>query len=584
MTNVFGGVIHNKVSRFLETLLKDVLDFTIANDRIFDRAGIKDFFQNQEDFLSAKNTISGDHHAEKIDRTEYGDFQTNGTLALSIAEHLRSNRANPEIVIEPTCGKGAFILAALRSFTEVKKIFAIEIHKPYVWEAKFNILEFAIDHPARARPEITIYHSNIFDFDFTGIASQCFSKEILVIGNPPWVTSSQLGTLESVNLPAKSNFKNHSGLDAITGKGNFDIGEHITLMMLQSFENVNGQLALLVKNSVVKNIVFHQKQRAYKISEVRKYNIDSKREFNASVEASLFTCKLNTQSESNCGEFDFYHHKNPIRAFGWVGDKFVSNVEHYESTREIDGICQFEWRQGVKHDCSAVMELDRINGYFTNARADKIHLEEGLVYGMLKSSDLKDAVISKTRKYTIITQKKIGQETRYIKDEFPRTYEYLLANISRFEIRKSGIYRNKPPFSIFGIGDYSFKPYKVSISGLYKNISFNLILPQHDKPIMLDDTCYFLGFDSLEFAAYTLILLNSKTSKAFLQSITFPDAKRTFTKDILMRVDLLKLSQIVPQDNLFAAIDFLRTNYGINVETKNWKEYTRSFESSILQP
>ena len=51
------------------------------------------------------------------------------------------------------------------------------------------------------------------------------------------------------------------------------------------------------------------------------------------------------------------------------------------------------------------------------------------------------------------------------------------------------------------------------ISGLYKTFHFTLILPQNSKPIMLDDTCYFLGFDNLEFAVYTTILLNSNQTK-----------------------------------------------------------------------
>ena len=55
-------------------------------------------------------------------------------------------------------------------------------------------------------------------------------------------------------------------------------------------------------------------------------------------------------------------------------------------------------------------------------------------------------------------------------------------------------------FSIFGIGDYSFAKYKVTISGMYKRTTFSLVLPENDKPLMLDDTCYFIGFDTIEAA------------------------------------------------------------------------------------
>ena len=42
---------------------------------------------------------------------------------------------------------------------------------------------------------------------------------------------------------------------------------------------------------------------------------------------------------------------------------------------------------------------------------------------------------------------------------------------------------------------------------------------------MLDDTCYLLAFDDIDFAAYTLIVLNSLEARNFLESITFLDAK-----------------------------------------------------------
>ncbi|GAG76886.1 unnamed protein product, partial [marine sediment metagenome] len=60
----------------------------------------------------------------------------------------------------------------------------------------------------------------------------------------------------------------------------------------------------------------------------------------------------------------------------------------------------------VKHDCSKIMELDKANGFYVNGLNEEIKLEDGLIYGFLKSSDLKNTVIKNTRKHTIITQKK----------------------------------------------------------------------------------------------------------------------------------------------------------------------------------
>jgi len=216
------------------------------------------------------------------------------------------------------------------------------------------------------------------------------------------------------------------------------------------------------------------------------------------------------------------------------------------------------------------MELERVNSHFVNNLSQDIFIEEDLIFGFLKSSDLKNTVIKETRKHTIVTQKKVGQETNYIKELYPKTYNYLNANLDRFMNRKSSIYNGKPKFSIFGIGDYSFKPYKVAISGLYKTYHFTLVLPQNEKPVMLDDTCYFIGFEKIEYAVYSIILLNSKITEEFLRSITFSDAKRVFTKDLLMRLDLLKLAQLITRQEIEEQIIFLNDKYTLNVDYSNW--------------
>ncbi|MCB0515731.1 MAG: hypothetical protein KDD49_06675 [Bacteroidetes bacterium] len=580
MKKVFEANITHQVSDYLNVNLKNVVTVEKANQKMYEAFGLIHFFDNVEELQILKESISiSENIVSEPDRAEYGDFQTNLDLANKVAFHLTTKNISPEIVIEPTSGKGNFIVASLKQFKGIDRVFGIEIYKPYVWESKFNIIDFYLNNPTENKPEISIIHSSVFDFDFKPIAKENNTKEILIIGNPPWVTNSKLGSLNSSNLPKKTNFKNHNGLDAMTGKGNFDIAEYITLMIIATFQHQKGNIALLVKNTVIKNIVFDQFSKKYRVSEIEKHCIDSKREFNVSVEASLFYCKLNSNPTFDCAEFDFYNNSNAKLNFGWLSDKFVSNLDTYSNAEQIDGKCPFEWRQGLKHDCSSIMELDKVNGHFVNRLKEDIELENDLVYGILKSSDLKNIVVKKTRKYTIVTQKKVGQETNYIKHDFPKTFQYLSEHQEVFNTRKSSIYKNKPPFSIFGIGEYSFKPYKVAISGLYKTFHFTLVLPQNEKPVMLDDTCYLLGFDKLEFAVYSFILLNSQTTMQLLQSITFTDAKRTFTKDVLMRIDLLELSQIIDKLELQKELNYINETYNFNLTLDLWGDFINEMTS-----
>ncbi|GHV48148.1 restriction endonuclease NspV [Bacteroidia bacterium] len=576
----FNANITYRLSTFLNETMKNIDLYETANQVLYEQSGIIRFFDNDNELVELKNAISIQCDTlDELDRTEYGDFQTNLNLANQVAGHLLSKIDMPNVIIEPTCGKGNFILASLKYFPQAKIIYGIEIYKPYVWECKFNIIDFYLDNPQPGKPDISIIHSNVFNFNFEQIKEEHSQEKILITGNPPWVTNSKLGCLNSDNLPEKANFKNHNGIDAITGKGNFDIAEYITMSLIETFQKTDASIALLVKNTVIKNIVFEQYRNKHSISGIEKHSIDSKKEFNVSVEASLFYCKLNSPVEGNCTEFDFYANTKPVKKFGWVGQKFVANINNYLHSKEIDGECPFVWRQGLKHDCSTIMELERLEGQYINSLNERAVLEDELVYALLKSSDLKNTVINQPRKFTIVTQKMIGQETNHIKRTCPNTYQYLFAHKEYFDARKSSIYNNKPLFSIFGIGDYSFAPYKVAISGLYKTFHFTLILPFENKPVMLDDTCYFIGFGKLEYAVYALILLNSEKAMSFLQSITFPDAKRTFTKDVLMRINLFKLAEEYEKYEIQNELVKLNAIYNFTLALDLWDEFL-----SLMKP
>jgi hypothetical protein len=562
---------------YLETLVTDktlifftenqnsLQDYLLINSIIQSVSGINNFFEKQEEATELLKEIRINQSiVSEPDRREYGDFQTNKTLALRVSKYAFNKNPEVEFLLEPTCGKGNFLLACIAQFKNLKKVVGVEIYKPYVWKTKFGILSHYLNNPTDKKPEIDIIHANAFEFDYNLLAKSTIHLKTLVIGNPPWVTNSELGSIDSNNLPNKSNFKKHKGLDAMTGKGNFDIGEYISFSLLKCFQNHDGIFAFLIKNSVVKNIIHDQKNNKFRIGNIEKLNIDSKKEFDASVNACLFISRINYTPEFICKEYDFYTDEN-LTTFGWYKDKFVYSVKDYDESSIVDGKSNFMWRSGVKHDCSKVMELDEKNGHFLNALGEEINLERELVYGLLKSSDLKEDKTNTFRKLTIITQRKVGQETKYIKDEFPLIYDYLKSHKDFFDKRKSSIYQDKPNFSIFGIGSYSFAPYKVAISGLYKSTHFTLVSPNNNKPLMLDDTCYFIGFDKLKMAEIAHYLLNSELTQKFLKSIIFSDSKRSINKDTLMRIDFEKAFKTAEFENAKLKIE--------NLENADWKEF-----------
>lgn len=566
----FKKIQTNATRSFFDQNKKLLYSFNDANNLIKQICGINKFFNSQNEALELIDSLENNRNIEEeIIRRDFGDFQTNRNLASQIVKGLFSESCDFEFILEPTCGIGNFIIASILELNTLKKIVGVDIHLPYVWATKFNILTVFLENKIATIPEIDIIHANAFEYSYKSLADSTKELKSLIIGNPPWVTNSELGTTNSSNLPIKSNFKKHNGFDAITGKGNFDIGEYITLRMLDCFQNHNGIFAFLIKNSVVKNIIHDQTKNRYRISKSEQLNIDSKKEFNVSVNASLFTTHLNTEPSLTCIQSNFYD-GNLITEFGWYKNKFVYSISDYDEASCIEGKSTFVWRSGVKHDCSKVMELESVDGNFINGLGEIFKLEKKLVFGLLKSSDLKGTEIDSCRKQVIITQKSVGQDTGYIKDRFPKLYRYLSSHIQYFNKRKSSIYKDKPEFSIFGVGDYSFKKYKVAISGLYKSTHFTLVYPYSSKPIMLDDTCYFIGFDRLEYAQIAHFLLNSDKVQKFLKSIIFMDSKRPINKDVLMRIDL---------ENGLRSIDYnsIKSKFN-NISIEDWEQFRHIIE------
>lgn len=528
---------YNLFNRIFE-IVKINADLSELNERMYELTGIKNYFlidQDRCEFLEREGR--SEITRERRVRTEYGDFQTSRKLALSICSNLAERGFNPTVVIEPTSGIGNFILATLKTFKKVSKVIGVELQYEYVKACKNLLLEQFLSG-SFGKTDIEIHHDDIFIHDF-GETSFDDRDNILIIGNPPWVTNSEL---QGRNVPKKSNFKKANGFDAITGKANFDISEYIILHLLQQFKYRRGKLALLCKTQVARNIIEFLPATDLTASNFEMLLLDAKKEFNASVNACLFLSDLSGSApDYSCKVTHFSNAGNTIGCFGWSKGNFVSDIDEYKKTSFLDGISPLVWRSGVKHNCAKVMELELSpEGILYNGLGEEVSIEQDLVYPLLKGSQLKLPVIKDTSKRLIVTQKRLGQDTTYIKENYPLLWEYLVSHEGSFDRRRSVLYRKSPRFSLFGVGEYSFSPYKIAISGLYKDSLFSMVAPIDNKPVMLDDSCYLLGLSNRKHALILLALLNSKLIQDFLRSVTFIDAKRPYTKNILMRVALLE--------------------------------------------
>jgi 16S rRNA A1518/A1519 N6-dimethyltransferase RsmA/KsgA/DIM1 with predicted DNA glycosylase/AP lyase activity len=499
---------------------------------------------------------------------EFGDFQTPRELAFEVCLLLSRLDIKPQTIIEPNCGLGNFVQAADKIF-HYAEIFGFDISPKYIeqTQAKF-----------RDKENISIFEADFFETDWKELFKS-FRQPILVLGNPPWVTNSQLSVLESKNLPKKENFQKFNGLDAMTGKSNFDISEWMLIRLFESLDKQNAFLAMLCKTSAARKVLKYAWKNKIHLKNSAIYRIETEKYFNASVDSCLLFCEFSAAEQKTSAKiFESLSAENPAQHIGFKNNELIASMDLYEKWKYLNGGgSETKWRSGIKHDCAKVMELVREGEKFRNSFGESVELEEDFVYPLLKSSDIANGKLT-PRRFVLVTQKKANEDTSKIAEIAPKTWDYLISKAEYLDKRGSSIYKKRARFSIFGIGDYSFAPWKVAISGFYKKLNFNVIGSYENKPIVLDDTCYFIPFESEEEANKICNLLNSEIAQEFLKSYIFWDSKRPITVEILQKLNIKKLEnfdKLSNQIGISQAIKLIQKQWNANpTET----DFQRSFD------
>lgn len=461
---------------------------------------------------------------------QYGDFQTPVELASEVCTVLARLGIDPPAVLEPTCGQGAFLSAAAAQFPSRRTLLGVDINEAYVTEARLN---------SAAQVE----QGDFFTTDWQRVLDRD-EGPWLILGNPPWVTNAELGLLNSTNLPTKSNFQGHQGLDAITGKANFDISEWMLLQELSWLKERSGWVAMLVKTSVARKVLRQAWKRHEPVGRASIFRIDAMRHFGAAVDACLFVLPVNVGEESqDCDVYSSLSASPPTSTIGIHDGVLVADVEAYMRLHNLIGPnAEYVWRSGIKHDCSKVMELSRSpQGQFTNGNDDEIAVEDTYLFPMMKSSDVARGH-TRVDRFMIVTQRQVGADTALIERAAPKTWAYLDSHADLLDRRGSVIYKKQGRFSIFGVGEYTFAPWKVAISAFYKDLRFLKVGPVGGKPTVFDDTIYFLPCWSEEEADFVLSLIQSDPYQRLISAMVFPDEKRAITAELLKRISLERVA------------------------------------------
>ncbi|MEK6247955.1 MAG: N-6 DNA methylase, partial [Planctomycetales bacterium] len=293
------------------------------------------------------------------EKAEFGDFQTPADLARKTCQLLARRQLQPASIVEPTCGKGSFLAAALQEFSTARHAVGLEINEAYVVEARIACREFA--------EKTEIIQADFFAADWPALLDR-LPEPVLVIGNPPWVTSADLGSLGSDNHPEKTNLSRLNGIDAVTGKANFDISEWIWLKLIQWLDGRDATVAMLSKTTVARRVLSAAWKNEQHLEQAAIYLIDASQYFNAAVDACLLVCDLAAANTGrDCAVFSSLDASTKSSGFGYRDGLLLSDTKSYEKLAHLKGEDGTRWRSGVKHDCSKVMELRKTDeGLYRN--------------------------------------------------------------------------------------------------------------------------------------------------------------------------------------------------------------------------
>ncbi len=468
-------------------------------------------------------------------KIEFGDFQTPLALAREISSLLFQQGARPHTILEPTCGTGAFLVAAGEAFPKAR-LLGWDINPDYVAQAKSALVQSGAAKRASVGQQDFFAHD--WEAELAGIRGS-----LLVVGNLPWVTNATVSGMGGSNLPAKENFQGFRGIEARTGKSNFDISEWMLIRLVRALRGREATIAILCKTATARKLLRFAWRNDGRIASASLRRIDAQKHFGASVDACLLLARTGEVGPVEAAVFDELTAKGRSTTLGLAGQNLVSDIRTYRRLKHLEGLCPYQWRSGLKHDCASVMELRQAKGkVLRNKLGEDVHIESDYLFPLLKCSDLANGRGVPVR-FVIVTQRRVGGDTSIISKNAPRTWRYLNSHRKLFDARKSSIYSSRVPFALFGIGDYSFAPWKVALSGLHRKPRFALVGPVDGQPVMFDDTCYFLPFEDEREARVVAEVLNSQICQEFLASLTFTDSKRPFTVELLQRLNIRALAE-----------------------------------------
>ncbi|WP_336328765.1 N-6 DNA methylase [Halovenus sp. HT40] len=519
-------------------------------------------------------------------RLALGEYYTPRGVAELAVDALESATIADASMLDPGCGSGVFLAVCIERKREAMadrdpseivgtitdSVIGVDLNPVAVRTSKLSYL-LALA-PVLGSDGVQRVDLPVFCTDALGLSDEepitvgeASPPQVdFLVGNPPWITWDRLS--EDLKTRLRERYVDdlgllpHEGASARLGHSNDDISIPFVWICIHRYLREGGQASFVMKRDLLTgpagSVLRRLRVGDRPLSVTRVHDFAGLRPFGEQVgaDAAIYTIRADADPSF------------PVETTAWAvgdGDADFStlatvgeSLERAETAlapldgevigsawiredieRGALGATAHEIRHGVKDDAEAVFSVDR-------SRLDE--LEDRLVYPYIKSRHVVKYGLFGHELRLVPVRKANEDNESLLQEQYPATYEYLNSHREQLAERSSSWLDDGPFYNIFGVGEYTWAPYKVVWCRLGFKPHFAVVSTVEDpdlseKLVVPGDHYMFIGTDDEREAHALCALLNSAVYQKSLQGIA-SEGKSSLSKAVVSELELPRYEEI----------------------------------------
>jgi hypothetical protein len=380
-----------------------------------------------------------------------------------------------------------------------------------------------------------------------------------LVGNPPWIPwerlSEALKTAWRETYVSELGLQPHTGVEARLGHSNDDVSVPYAFTCIHRYLGTGGRAAFVLKRDIVRGpagAVLRRSRvgdRPLRLTAIHDFGTLSPFP-DASSGAALYvftaddapTMPIPTKLWRAEDRVASFASAAQLRETATVEETELVALDESDRTsawvradlaRDALGECRHEIRHGLKDDAAAVFGLDR---------ADLASIETERVFPYLRSRHVGKYGLS-GHDLRLVPADRAGEDNEaWLREQCPDTYAYLDAHRETLLDRSSTWLDTGPFYTGFGLGPYTWAPYKIVWCRLGFKPDFAVASTRSDpdlgeKLVVPGDHYMFVATDDRQAAHFLCALLNSTPYQRTLRTLA-SGGKASLSKSVVSELAL----------------------------------------------